>query len=144
MSWLSFNERVLELAEDKKIPLLERVRFLSIFSTNLDEFFMIRVAGLRRRINAGIATITRTGKTPNKELADMLTNSKILMNRAGECFKDSILPELNEHKIYFVKHNELSDENKQYFKKFFNKKIYTILTPLAVDPSHPFQYISGL
>ena len=144
LSWLAFNERVLELAEDTTLPLLERVRFLSIFASNLDEFFMVRVAGLRRRIATGMAVTAASGLSPRQVLDAISGHAHRLMDRHAAVFTDSVQPALDAEGIALVHWDELGVEEQERLRKFFRRQIYPVLTPLAVDPAHPFPYISGL
>ena len=143
-SWLQFNQRVLELAEDPTVPLLERVRFLAIFSNNLDEFFMVRVAGLRRRLAAGLAVQTAAGRAPREELARINAASRTLMQRQAEVFRSDILPALAYQGIQVLRWEELVPTEQHHLHELFRTRIYPVLTPLAVDHAHPFPYISGL
>jgi polyphosphate kinase len=143
-SWLQFNQRVLELAEDPAIPLLERVRFLAIFSNNLDEFFMVRVAGLRRRLAAGLAVQTAAGRAPREELARINAASRTLMQRQAAVFRSDILPALAYQGIQVLRWEELVPTEQHHLHELFRTRIYPVLTPLAVDHAHPFPYISGL
>ncbi len=144
MSWLDFNARVLELAEDEATPLLERVSFLSIFASNLDEFFMVRVAGLKRRIATGIAVPSAAGISPTDQLDALETASFALQLRHARAFAESVRPALEKHNIFLAEWSELDDESKARLTTYFNEQVFPILTPLAVDPAHPFPYISGL
>ncbi len=144
LSWLAFDQRVLELAEDESIPLLERVRFLAIFSSNLDEFFMVRVATLMSKIESGVKSHNSAGFTPTKLLEKISAETRVLIGRQAKCFQDSILPALKAEGISLVSWDELNDQEKSYTTGLFNTRIFPVLTPLAVDPSHPFPYISGL
>jgi len=144
LSWLAFDQRVLELAEDESIPLLERVRFLAIFSSNLDEFFMVRVATLMSKIESGVKSHNSAGFTPTKLLEKISAEIRVLIGRQAKCFQDSILPALKAEGISLVSWNELNEQEKSYTTGLFNTRIFPVLTPLAVDPSHPFPYISGL
>ena len=144
LTWLDFDTRVLELTEDPTIPLLERVRFLAIFSSNLDEFFMVRVASLKAKIERGVTTPNSAGYTPRELLKMVLSRTQNLVNIQAERFKDVIVPELASHGIEFCKINELTDEERSQLKDYYDKRIFPVLTPLVVDPSHPFPYISGL
>lgn len=144
LSWLAFNERVLELAEDEFTPLLERARFLAIFASNLDEFFMVRVAGLKRRIAAGIAVPSATGMSPTRLVEVLTDRAKLLMARHATVFHDVIGPALAAEGIHLVRHEELGESEKNRLRKLFRSDIFPVLTPLAVDPAHPFPYISGL
>ncbi|WP_062071161.1 RNA degradosome polyphosphate kinase [Demequina sediminicola] len=144
LSWLAFNERVLELAEDEGTPLLERARYLAIFASNLDEFFMVRVAGLKRRIAAGFAVPSSTGISATR-LVEMLTDrAHVLMDRHAAVFQDHVAPALSEQGIWLVRHDDLGSSEQERLRKLFRSDIFPVLTPLAVDPAHPFPYISGL
>ena len=144
LSWLAFNQRVLELAEDTRLPLLERAKFLAIFSSNLDEFYMVRVAGLKRRINTGIAVRAASGLLPREVHDAVLDATHHLMVRQAACFRDVIRPSLAGEGIELVRWVELTDSERAEAALLFRDKIYPVLTPLAVDPAHPFPYISGL
>jgi len=143
-SWLAFNERVLELAEDPETPLLERAKFLAIFGSNLDEFFMVRVAGLKRRIATGVATRSAAGLQPREVLEQIWRRSRELMARHAACFQQDIQPALASQGIELVRWNELTDQEQARLLTLFRQQIFPVLTPLAVDPAHPFPYISGL
>ena len=144
LSWLDFDTRVLELSADPTIPLLERLRFLAIFSSNLDEFFMVRVASVKAKIERGSTTINSAGYAP-KELLDLvLKRTQVLVNIQAERFRDEIVPELRKEGIEFLKISEVTDSEREDLKNYYNNRIFPVLTPLVVDPSHPFPYISGL
>jgi len=143
-SWLRFNERVLELAEDESVPLLERVRFLAIFATNLDEFFMVRVAGLVRRMVAGFPVEGTGLQLPGQVLENTLELAGELTVRHARAFSERIGPELVEHGIEILRWKELSATERDTLGDLFRKRIYPVLTPLVVDPAHPFPFISGL
>lgn len=144
LSWLSFNERVLELAQDQNIPILERARFLAIFASNLDEFFKVRIAGSKRRIEAGIAVRSASGMLPRELLAAVLSESYRLQRLHSSIFENSIRKILNDEDIKIIRWNDLSEVEKKSLGTLFIEKIFPVLTPLAVDPAHPFPYISGL
>lgn len=144
LSWLHFNTRVLELAEDPNLPLLERVRFLAIFASNLDEFFMVRVAGLKRRIAAGVAVPSASGLMPREVLAKIWSTTGDLMQRQAELFRSEIVPALAEQDIELLRWADLTRDEQRDCKKLFRDRVFPVLTPLAVDPAHPFPYISGL
>jgi len=144
LSWLRLNQRVLELAEDEKQPLLERVRFAAIFTSNLDEFFMVRVAGLKRRIAAGLAVKAASGLMPREVLEAIWDKSRDLSERHARLFSERLVPELAEEGIQLVRWGDLDREEQKFCKKLFRDRIFPVLTPLAVDPAHPFPYISGL
>lgn len=143
-SWLQFNERVLELAEDPTVPLLERVRFLAIFASNLDEFFRVRVAGLKRRMATGLLLRTRSGLKPREELARIATIADELARRHAAAFHQQLCPQLATEGIEIVRWDDLGREERTELRKLFRERIRPVLTPLAVDPAHPFPYISGL
>ncbi|HEX4656795.1 MAG TPA: RNA degradosome polyphosphate kinase [Streptosporangiaceae bacterium] len=143
-SWLRFNQRVLELAEDEAIPLLERVRFLAIFASNLDEFFMVRVAGRIRRMSAGLPVESASGLPPTQILENTLELARELASRHAECFRDSVLPALVREGIEILRWKELAEAEQEAMQRLFRERIYPVLTPLVVDPAHPFPYISGL
>jgi polyphosphate kinase len=143
-SWLAFNERVLELAEDPETPLLERANFLAIFAGNLDEFFMVRVAGLKRRIATGVATRSASGLQPREVLEGIWTRSRELMARHAACFQQDIAPALADEGLHLIRWPDLTETEQARLFTLFRQQIYPVLTPLAVDPAHPFPYISGL
>ncbi|TSD57668.1 RNA degradosome polyphosphate kinase [Aeromicrobium piscarium] len=144
LSWIAFNARVLELAEDTSLPLLERVRFTAIFNSNLDEFFMVRVAGLKRRIAAGVAVPSASGLKPRHVLTESLRESNALMVRQAELFTSSLVPALAAEGIGLVTWADLDADERERLGEFYRERVFPILTPLAVDPAHPFPYISGL
>lgn len=144
LSWLAFNTRVLELAESDRLPLLERVRFLAIFANNLDEFYMVRVAGLKRRIAAGVAIPTVTGLLPREVFEGTLAHTRTLMVRHARCFHDDVLPALVKEGIEIIRWDDLDEGEQVRLRELFRARLFPVLTPLAVDPSHPFPYISGL
>ncbi|KAA1425324.1 RNA degradosome polyphosphate kinase [Mumia zhuanghuii] len=144
LSWLAFNQRVLELAEDPTVPLLERVRFAAIFSGNLDEFFMVRIAGLKRRIATGLASRRASGMQPREVWGESLQTSHQLMRRQGALLTDSLKGALDEHGIALLHWDDLEDDERADASEVFRTRVFPVLTPLAVDPAHPFPYISGL
>ncbi|MCW4386114.1 RNA degradosome polyphosphate kinase [Salinibacterium sp. SYSU T00001] len=144
LSWLAFNTRVLELAEDPHLPLLERVNFLAIFASNLDEFFMVRVAGLKRRIATGIAVPTNIGRAPADVLASISEKAHELQERHALAFRDILKPALDDAGIHIEAWADLNEEDRDRVDDIFASKIFPVLMPLAVDPAHPFPYISGL
>jgi polyphosphate kinase len=143
LSWLDFNARVLALAEDVSQPLLERAKFLAIFASNLDEFFMVRVAGLKRRDETGLSVRSADGLTPREQLARIAERSQALADQHARVFRDSVLPELGEHGIRLVHWSDLTDEQREHVSGYFYDQVFPVLTPLAVDPAHPFPYISS-
>jgi polyphosphate kinase len=145
LSWLAFNNRVLDLAKDKlRVPLLERANFLAIFASNLDEFFMVRVAGLKRRIAAGVAVPGLSGNMPREVHATILNKTRELMTDQARVFHEEIRPELAAEGIEILRWDELKPDEMDRMDELFAERIFPVLTPLAVDPSHPFPYISGL
>src|SRR5271165_4474823 len=144
LSWLDFNDRVLQLAEDEQLPLLERVKFCAIYTTNLDEFYMVRVAGLRDQIDAGVENPSQDGRTPSETIALIRERVLGLGRRLTDCFEGQLRPELADHDIHLVGVRELDDERRSQLAKHFQKTIFPALTPLAVAPGRPFPYISNL
>jgi polyphosphate kinase len=144
ISWLAFNQRVLELAEDKSLPLLERVRFLTIFSSNLDEFYMVRVASVLRKIENNISTVNSAGYAPQELLSEISRIAKDLVAHQYRIFEQDLRPALAQEGIELITWKDLKSEEKSHLQELFKARIFPVLTPLAVDPSHPFPYISGL
>ncbi|MGH1525849.1 RNA degradosome polyphosphate kinase [Leifsonia sp. L25] len=144
LSWLAFNQRVLELAEDPLLPVLERANFLAIFASNLDEFFMVRVAGLKRRIATGLAVPTNIGRAPQDVLADISEKAHELQVRHAKAYRAFVLPALEEAGITVSSWDELDEADRAQMREVFSQQIFPVLMPLAVDPAHPFPYISGL
>ncbi|HEY4916206.1 MAG TPA: polyphosphate kinase 1 [Solirubrobacteraceae bacterium] len=144
LSWLDFNDRVLQLAEDERVPLLERVKFCAIYTTNLDEYYMVRVAGLRDQIDAGVENPGQDGRTPSETIA--LIRERVLeqSRRLTDCFEGKLRPALAEHDIRVVGVRDLDDERRAELARHFQKAIFPALTPLAVAPGRPFPYISNL
>ena len=144
LSWLAFNQRVLELAEDPSLPVLERAKFLAIFASNLDEFFMVRVAGLKRRLATGIAVRAASGLLPREVLNAIWSRSHELQLRQAQVFRRDVLPALSAAGIDLLRWEDLTEAERQPLNEMFDQRVFPVLTPLAVDPSHPFPYISGL
>jgi len=145
LSWLAFNNRVLDLAKDTlRVPLLERAKFLAIFASNLDEFYMVRVAGLKRRIAAGVAVPTVSGMMPRDVHSAILTRTRELVLEQARVFNEEVRPELVAAGIEILRWDELTADEQERMDELFAERIFPVLTPLAVDPSHPFPYISGL
>jgi polyphosphate kinase len=144
LTWLAFNQRVLELAEDPATPLLERCRFLAIFSSNLDDFYMIRVATLKRKLESGVTKANTAGYTPVQLMSEIAQKTQELLQRQSRTFHEDILPELKKYNIEIATWASLDEAERAVINKEFHAKIFPVLTPLAVDPSHPFPYISGL
>ena len=144
LSWLDFNARVLALAEDTSQPLLERAKFLAIFASNLDEFFMVRVAGLKRRDETGLAVRSADGLTPREQLARIAERSQALAERHARAFLDSVQPALAAKGVHVLRWRDLTEVQTTRLSEYFFEQVFPVLTPLAVDPAHPFPYISGL
>ncbi|NYH53488.1 MULTISPECIES: RNA degradosome polyphosphate kinase [Nocardiopsis] len=141
--WLRFNQRVLELAEDEDVPLLERARFLAIFSSNLDEFFMVRVAGLKRRLATGLHVASSSGHHPRALLERISRFTHELMLRQTACFQDSVAPALRGVGIRIVRWSDLETAEREDLHGYFRRSVYPLVTPFAVDSAHPFPYVSG-
>ena len=144
LSWLSFNERVLDLAADPSTPLLERVRFMSIFSSNLDEFYMVRVASVLSNLEDGSPMTASPDIEPSVLMKEISRRTHELVARQSNIFKNELLPELKKSGIEIVEWEELDSDERKFVSKIFSDRVFPVLTPLAVDPSHPFPYISGL
>ncbi|MCS5718321.1 RNA degradosome polyphosphate kinase [Herbiconiux sp. CPCC 205763] len=144
LSWLAFNNRVLELAEDPSLPVLERANFLAIFASNLDEFFMVRVAGLKRRILTDLAVPTNVGRRPTDVLEDISIKAHELQGRHAAAWQNLVSPALADAGIRIVAYSELDEADRENLREIFSQQIFPVLMPLAVDPAHPFPYISGL
>ena len=144
LSWLSFNERVLDLAADPSTPLLERVRFMAIFSSNLDEFYMVRVASVLSNLEDGSPMTASPDIEPSELMKEISRRTHELVAHQSQIFKKEILPELKKNGIEIVDWQDLDSDERKHVSKIFTERIFPVLTPLAVDPSHPFPYISGL
>jgi len=144
LSWLQFNERVLALAEDRDLPLLERLKFVAIFTSNLDEFFQVRVAGLREQLEAGVTGLNADGLTPSAQLAAIDLMVRELTVRQAELFRDELIPSIRAAGIAIVELADLTAADRSYLEGVFEDLVFPVLTPLAVDPAHPFPYISNL
>jgi len=144
LSWLDFNDRVLQLAEDETAPLLERVKFCAIYTTNLDEYYMVRVAGLHDQIDAGVENPGQDGRTPSQTIALIRERAQELAGRLGDCFEGRLRPALAEHGIAVVGVDELDEDQRAELARHFRRVIFPALTPLAVAPGRPFPYISNL
>src|SRR6202044_1542377 len=144
LSWLDFNARVLALAEDTSLPLLEQAKFLAIFASNLDEFYMVRVAGLKRRDEMGLSVRSADGLTPREQLRRIGEKTQQIASRHARVFLDSIRPALAEEGIHIVTWADLDQAERDELSTYFNEQVFPVLTPLAVDPAHPFPFVSGL
>ena len=141
---LDFQRRVLEEAQDVRNPLLERVKFLAIVGSNLDEFFMVRVAGLKKQVEAGVYDTPPDGLTPAEQLAAVRKSALQIMDAARDCLKSDLMPALRKAGIYLLNYSDLTDRQKSSVKSYFNDMVFPVLTPLAFDPGHPFPHISNL
>ena len=144
LSWLEFNRRVLEEAVDPRHPLLERLKFLAIFSSNLDEFFMIRVSGLQEAVEAGITESSPDGLTSSEQLKQISTRLRPMLETQIRCLKTDVLPKLSASGIAIRPYGELNKREKKTVEDYFFQNVFPILTPQAVDPGHPFPYVSNL
>lgn len=144
LSWLAFNQRVFEQAQDDRLKLLERAWFLTIYCSNLDEFYMVRVAGLKRRIAAGFATVSSSGLTPRQLEGEISRRSHEMTGNVYHYFQQVIRPELDKAGLVITGWDTLSDIQKDALHRYFRNKVFPILSPLAIDPAHPFPFISGL
>ena len=144
LSWIAFNARVLELARDRDLPLLERVRFMAIFASNLDEFFMVRVAGLKRRIAAGVAVPSTSGLSPKDVLGRSFEASHALMVEHATELHENLVDDLRAEGIELLRWDDLTEDEREGVSTTYRERVFPVLTPLAVDPAHPFPYISGL
>jgi polyphosphate kinase len=144
LSWLDFNARVLALAADTSLPLLERAKFLAIFSSNLDEFYMVRVAGLKRRDEMGLSVRSADGLSPREQLRRIGERTQQIASRHARVFLDSVRPALAEEGILVVNWADLNDSERSRLSTYFHEQVFPVLTPLAVDPAHPFPFVSGL
>jgi polyphosphate kinase len=144
LSWLDFNARVLALAADTSLPLLERAKFLAIFASNLDEFYMVRVAGLKRRDEMGLSVRSADGLSPREQLRRISERTQQIASRHARVFLDSVRPALAEKGILIVTWGELDDAERDRLSTYFHEQVFPVLTPLAVDPAHPFPFVSGL
>lgn len=144
LSWLKFNDRVLHEACDPRTPLLERLKFLAIFSSNLDEFFMVRVAGLKQQVEATVNLLTADGRTPQKQLDDIRLHLIPQLKKLNAEFEEVLRPLLIQQGIYILDYIELNEKQRSYLDNYFEEQVFPVLTPLAVDPSHPFPHISNL
>jgi len=144
LSLLEFQRRILEETQDENNPLLERVKFLSIFGSNMDEFFMVRVSGIRKQVEAHITEVSPDGLTPREQLAAIRKRAMELYHEAQQCWRHKLLPKLEKAGIHVLNYNRLSRSQKEKADAYFREVIYPVLTPLALDPGHPFPHISNL
>ncbi len=144
LSWLEFNKRVLNEATDPRTPLLERLKFMAIFSSNLDEFFMVRVAALKQQVSAGVTKLTPDGRTPNEQLNAISERLRPTVSEQHQHFEKALRHQMARHGIYLLDYMDLNQEQRTYLQNYFEEQIFPVLTPLAIDPSHPFPHISNL
>jgi polyphosphate kinase len=144
LSWIEFNKRVLHEASNPAHPLLERVKFIAIFSSNLDEFFMIRVSGLEKQVEAGNDTLSFDGLSPMQQLLEIRQRTIEMLSERSRLFYEELIPQLAEAGISFAKYEQLPETYKQALNNFFDEQIFPVLTPLAFDPGHPFPFVSNL
>ena len=144
LSWLMFNERVLHEAMDERTPLLERLKFLAIFSNNLDEYFMVRVAGIKQQVEAGVSVHTPDGRSPSQQLHDISDKLRPVVTLQHRYFATTLRQALTEHGVHLLNYENLNSAQKSFLREHFEEQIFPVLTPLAVDPGHPFPYISNL
>jgi len=144
LTWLEFNRRVLRQAIDGRNPLLERAKFLAIFTSNLDEFYMKRVGGLKRQVAAGVVSRTPDGRTPAEQLTEIRQTVLPMLDAQAEAWHDDIRPRLADENIAFLRWNELAGDDLNYVESYYQQNVFPVLTPLAVDPGHPFPFISNL
>src|SRR5262245_4436992 len=142
LSWLEFNRRVLEEARDPQVPLLERLKFLAIFTSNLDEFFMVRVGGLQQKVQVGIALGSGADRMPPREQLERISQAAHQMTAEQyACFRDEVLPALEKEGIVFRGPKDLTDADRKHLTELFHREIFPVLTPLAIDPGHPFPHL---
>jgi polyphosphate kinase len=144
LSWLDFNGRVLALAKEPSVPLLERMKFLAIFSSNLDEFFQVRVAALKGQVAAGLSTASSDGLSPQRQLREIARYVDALVQEHERLLLDVLIPELRTHGVGIVRWDELTPSEQHEATTYFDRQLFPVLTPLAVDPAHPFPYVSNL
>lgn len=143
LSWLKFNWRVMELAQDESLPLIERASFAAIFASNLDEFFMVRVAGLKRRIDTGIAVTSSSGLSPRQLLRSLGEQAHAMQDEHAHYVVDTLLPALADERIVLLNWDQLSTSEQERLSRYYRQQVFPVLTPLGVDPAHPFPYVSG-
>lgn len=144
LSWIAFNKRVLSEGIDSRTPLLERAKFLAIFSTNLDEFFMVRVASIKKKFAEQEDGITDDGLNLETQLQEIRASLVPLVTMQHEFFENTLRPELYKYGVKLLDYKDIDKKHQRYLKTYFQEKLFPVLTPLAVDPAHPFPYISNL
>lgn len=144
MSWLEFNNRVLHEAFDPRTPLLERLKFMAIYSSNLDEYFMVRVAALKEQVEAQVSKLSADGRAPKEHLEMIYQRLRPMIEKQHRHFEQALRPQLTAQGIYLLDYIDLNQEQRTYLQTYFDEQVFPVLTPLAIDPSHPFPYISSL
>ena len=144
LSWIAFNERVLAQALDPRTPLLDQAKFSAIFSNNLDEFFMVRVASLKSQVEAGVSKPSEDGKSPLEQLLAIRERLIPLLREQQVHYRQHLRPKLLEHKVELLDYKQLNDDQRQWVDDTFQTSVFPVLTPLAVDPAHPFPFVSNL
>ncbi|WP_390883401.1 polyphosphate kinase 1 [Kovacikia minuta] len=144
LSWLEFNRRVLHEALDPRTPLLERVKFVAIFASNLDEFFMVRVAVLKQQVETQVSELTPDGRTPQQQLDEIGKHLHPMLTQLHQCFQEELIPQLAAEGVYLLSYAELDQAQRLYLHRYFEEQIFPVLTPLGVDPAHPFPVMSNL
>jgi len=144
LSWLEFNRRVLHEALDPRTPLLERLKFVAIFCSNLDEFFMVRVSGLKEQVEAQLRELTPDGRTPEQQLDEITQHLRPMVTQQHQLFEQELRPQLATIGVHVLNYTDINQEQRLYLQGYFEARIFPVLTPLAVDPAHPFPYISNL
>src|SRR4249919_648511 len=144
LSWLDFNERVLALAADETTPLLERLKFCAIFSSNLDEFFQVRVAALKDQVAAGVVQLSPDGRAPGQQLLEIGDRVEDLVRQQEDLFLEALVPAIAAHGIALCRWSDLDLDDRKHLDEVFEERVFPVLTPLGVDPAHPFPYISNL
>ncbi len=144
LSWLEFNRRVLHEAFDARTPLLERVKFAAIFASNLDEFFMVRVAVLKQQVEAQVSELTPDGRTPQQQLDEISQHLHPMVTQLQQCLQKELIPQLAAEGVYILEYSDLNKDQRLYLQRYFEDQIFPVLTPLVVDPAHPFPVMSNL
>ncbi|GAP95119.1 polyphosphate kinase 1 [Leptolyngbya sp. NIES-2104] len=144
LSWIEFNNRVLHEAFDPRTPLIERLKFLAIFSSNLDEYFMVRVAALKEQVEAKVSKLSPDGRTPQEQLTLINERLRPLVAKQHQHFEEALRPQFSSHGVYLLDYIDLNQEQRSYLHEYFESQVFPVLTPLAIDPGHPFPYISNL
>ena len=144
LGWIDFNERVLAQAMDGRTPLLEQAKFSAIFSNNLDEFFMVRVASLKSQVEAGVTSLSVDGLTPLQQLIAIQSKLRPVLEQQQQHYRGELKPKLSEHGVFVLDYPQLNNKQKEWINNHFRAAIFPVLTPLAVDPAHPFPFISNL